>query len=415
MNMEKNPFERHFDSLETLADTISEVLKCPVTIEDASHKLVAYSTHDPQTDPARIATIIGRRVPEKVISALWRDGIIQQLVEKNEPLRISAIHDVGLGDRVAVAIRKQTDILGYIWVLEEHNRLDDHAIGYLNKAADAAKTMLLQLQMQKRKEEQGYSDFFWQLLTGHLKTNEAIRDKADKLGMQFPSVFQVIVMQFDEEISVKLYQQIQYTIKTAQHVRIVLTVTDRNRLILLAAPLAGRGTKDEYREEFAKLVRQMKSRFGAAPALEGGGSPYTDYTMVERSYQEALAVLSIKKSFPEETHSAFDYTELGYYRYMPAIAEEKRHHPYENRSLQKLREYDAEHSGDLLHTLDVFLRCDSNMKAAAEALHVHTNTLNYRLKRIAEIGGIDINDMDQKVTLYLEFKAAQYALATPRL
>jgi len=59
----------------------------------------------------------------------------------------------------------------------------------------------------------------------------------------------------------------------------------------------------------------------------------------------------------------------------------------------------------LLHTLEVFLYNDSNVKAAADLLHVHINTLTYRLKRIAEIGGIDLNNMDQKVTLYLDLKA----------
>lgn len=72
----QDPFKGTFGSLENLADTISEVLHCPVTIEDANHRLLAYSTHEDSTDPARIATIIGRRVPEKVINSLWRDGVI---------------------------------------------------------------------------------------------------------------------------------------------------------------------------------------------------------------------------------------------------------------------------------------------------------------------------------------------------
>lgn len=36
------------------------------------------------------------------------------------------------------------------------------------------------------------------------------------------------------------------------------------------------------------------------------------------------------------------------------------------------------------------------------------NTLNYRLKRISEVGGIDLTDMDQKVTLYLDIKAEKF-------
>lgn len=66
--------EWNFDSLEALVDAISETLQCPITIEDPNHSLLAFSSHEAQTDPVRIATIIGRKVPEKVVKALWRDG-----------------------------------------------------------------------------------------------------------------------------------------------------------------------------------------------------------------------------------------------------------------------------------------------------------------------------------------------------
>ncbi|GIQ62769.1 hypothetical protein PACILC2_13370 [Paenibacillus cisolokensis] len=60
-----NPFDRGFDSLDTLAEAIYGALRCPVTIEDANHRLLAYSSHEDMTDPARISTIMGRKVPQK--------------------------------------------------------------------------------------------------------------------------------------------------------------------------------------------------------------------------------------------------------------------------------------------------------------------------------------------------------------
>ncbi|SDG25976.1 Sugar diacid utilization regulator [Lentzea fradiae] len=51
----------------------------------------------------------------------------------------------------------------------------------------------------------------------------------------------------------------------------------------------------------------------------------------------------------------------------------------------------AEHP-DLLHTLRVFLECDHNRHRTAEKLHLHRNTLNYRLRRISEITGYNPAD-----------------------
>jgi DNA-binding PucR family transcriptional regulator len=407
MHMEEDPFEKSFESLEALAETINEVLGCPVTIEDVNHRLLAYSSHDPQMDTARIATIVGRRVPEKVISGLWRDGVIQRLVESQEPVRIPAISDIGLNDRVAIAIRKNRDILGYIWVVEVGKQLGDQELNQLKKAAQAAKTKLVQLHMQRRKEEEGHKDFFWQLLMGHLKSESTIKEKAEKLGVVVPASFHILVFQFVSEITEKWVQQFLDVISAAQQIRVVFHVVDNDQLILLSAPILQHPSKQDYAKSFIHFMDQIKSRFGSAFSEGGNGSFYQEYTMVEKSYQEALMVLQIKKQFPNETKNLFHYPDLGYYRFLPLILEEKRKRSFNNSCLDKLREYDREHNSSLLHTLNVFLSNDSNAKDAADVLHVHTNTLNYRLKRISEIGEINLTNMDQKVTLYLDLKTEQ--------
>lgn len=63
-------FDRFFDSMESLADTLSESLQSQVTIEDSNHHVIGYSSHEFESDPARISTIIGKRVPNTVIIGL---------------------------------------------------------------------------------------------------------------------------------------------------------------------------------------------------------------------------------------------------------------------------------------------------------------------------------------------------------
>ncbi|WP_019004584.1 PucR family transcriptional regulator [Cohnella laeviribosi] len=406
MNQNANPFDQTFDNLDTLADAIYGALRCPVTIEDANHRLLAYSSHEDMSDPARISTIMGRKVPEKVISTLWRDGVMKRLLQSELPIRISAMEEIGLGDRVAVAIRRNQDVLGYIWLLEVNGPLGDQGLHQLKRAADAARSQLIQLQMKTRKEEKSYHDFFWQLLTGHLQPDERVRDRAKQLDVRLPERYHVTVLQFEEAISEKLKQQIRYTLETTPFVRIVLhAVTDAQLVLLAAAPSPSVDDEEEQKEALFRMIRQMKQRFGISPVESGSGMIYSDYAMVERSYQEALTLLQIKRRFPEETSSASAYPDLGYYRYLPHILQEKQLHRFENPALQKLRKYDREHNSDLLQTLELFLSHDSNVKVTADLLHIHINTLTYRLKRIAEIGGIDLNNMDQKVTLYLDLKA----------
>lgn len=75
---------------------------------------------------------------------------------------------------------------------------------------------------------------------------------------------------------------------------------------------------------------------------------------------------------------------------------------YRNEVIEKLKEYDEENNTDLLNSLRVYLKNDSNVNLAAKKIHVHSNTMNYRLKRIAEICEIDLNDSSLKTNLYLD-------------
>ncbi|WP_052487468.1 hypothetical protein [Gordoniibacillus kamchatkensis] len=113
------------------------------------------------------------------MQSLWWQGIIPQLMKSDEPLHIFSITEIGLNDRVAISIRKDGEVLGYIWAIEINNRLDSTGLELLKKAEQIAKQKLLQIQNRKRKQEEGFREFFWQLLFGHLTSSDAIKEKAE--------------------------------------------------------------------------------------------------------------------------------------------------------------------------------------------------------------------------------------------
>ncbi|WP_127579012.1 PucR family transcriptional regulator [Paenibacillus koleovorans] len=407
--MDAHPFDRPFESLEALADTIYEVLRCPVTIEDANHRLLAYSSHDTETDPARTATIISRRVPEQVISGLWACGAIPKLMSGDEAVRISSLDDVGLGDRVAVAIRQNEETLGYIWLLDVHGRLDESGLRQLQAAAQAAKVKLLQLRQSRHKEAEEREELFWQLLTGHYKPDVAHHSRTHAPGITLPPQSAVVLFHLPAGLERAAKQQLHYLLTTTQRVRILLHVFARDQLIALVAPSRDKGDLHGDSVEFVHTFsRLVKERFQLAPLCAAVGSLVEGYASIPASYQRAQAIVKLKLQFPDALAGVLEYEELGYYRYMPAMLEQAKALHVPHRSLRKLQAYDAEHDSGLTATLRAFLAHNSHIKETAEALHVHVNTLTYRLKRIAEIGGIDLDDMDQKVSLYLEMKIGAY-------
>ncbi|MFI6294159.1 PucR family transcriptional regulator [Nonomuraea sp. NPDC050790] len=74
---------------------------------------------------------------------------------------------------------------------------------------------------------------------------------------------------------------------------------------------------------------------------------------------------------------------------------------FRTRLLGALEAYDAAHQTDLLETLQAFLEESGNWTSTSERLHVHVNTLRYRLKRIEELTGRSLNSWDERVDFML--------------
>ncbi|MGI8310453.1 PucR family transcriptional regulator [Saccharopolyspora hattusasensis] len=93
--------------------------------------------------------------------------------------------------------------------------------------------------------------------------------------------------------------------------------------------------------------------------------------------------------------------ELASHEVLLASAPDELRRSYRQRLLADLIEYDSAHDSGLLRTLRVFLDCSGSWSRCAKRLHVHVNTLRYRIQRIEEITGRDLAEFPSRVDFYL--------------
>ncbi|MEO3803219.1 helix-turn-helix domain-containing protein [Nonomuraea sp. B1E8] len=74
------------------------------------------------------------------------------------------------------------------------------------------------------------------------------------------------------------------------------------------------------------------------------------------------------------------------------------------RLLAPLLDYDRTHQSELVRTLRVYLDCAGSWNACAERLHVHVNTVRYRVRRIEELTGRDLSAMADRVDFFLALR-----------
>ncbi|MGL4649640.1 MAG: helix-turn-helix domain-containing protein [Caldilineaceae bacterium] len=98
------------------------------------------------------------------------------------------------------------------------------------------------------------------------------------------------------------------------------------------------------------------------------------------------------------------FGDLGLYQLLTALGTNPEAARFYRKTLGKLMAYDNEKHAELVATLEGFFACHGNLSQTAARMHIHRNTLTYRLEQIANITQLDLDDPDARFSLQLALK-----------
>jgi DNA-binding PucR family transcriptional regulator len=78
---------------------------------------------------------------------------------------------------------------------------------------------------------------------------------------------------------------------------------------------------------------------------------------------------------------------------------------YTLRVLGPVLEHDRRTGAELIATLQEFLACSGSWSRTAEALHLHVNTVRYRIERVEQLTGRDLSQFEDRVDVFLALKS----------
>jgi len=123
------------------------------------------------------------------------------------------------------------------------------------------------------------------------------------------------------------------------------------------------------------------------------GAPYTDPRKYGDSYAEAKSLIPKKDILPNPKHKkVISASTMGIYKYLFNSGNQKEIYNYCNERLTKLEEYDHANGTFLQETLLTYYMNGFSVGKTADALFIHRNSLQYRLAKIEELLGIELND-----------------------
>ncbi|MER7796622.1 helix-turn-helix domain-containing protein [Microbacterium sp. NPDC096154] len=185
----------------------------------------------------------------------------------------------------------------------------------------------------------------------------------------------------------------------------VMPLGDRELLMVVQWPdqaLEATAFTNEVRRLLSQAIRMTRGPLVGADAIGltiGLGRAAVGADAVRASDEEARRALDIGVRMGR-LGADVDLQSLGSYALITDLDPAQRR-AFADRYLGPLRRYDRERGGEFVATLETHLATGWSALQTAQRLHVHVSTLKYRLKRIAELTGLSLEDPEQRLCLQL--------------
>src|SRR5438309_11540580 len=122
----------------------------------------------------------------------------------------------------------------------------------------------------------------------------------------------------------------------------------------------------------------------------GVGGRCSDPAEIPRAYGQARRTIEIARRLGRHGQ-VVSFEDLGIHRLLLQVPDMGELRSFADEVLGRLSEYEVKHRSGYLRTFAIYLREGGSLQRAARLLHVHPNTVTYRLKRVEEITGLDLS------------------------
>ncbi|MFG3280491.1 PucR family transcriptional regulator [Streptomyces sp. NPDC048111] len=389
-----------------LANAIATLLDAPVTIEDRRSRILAFSGRQDEADPPRVASILARQVPERYLRIHEEHGVFKELYRSEGPIYIPppTLDDEVALPRMAIAVRAGDEILGSVWAALRKPLTPEREQAF-REAAKLVALHMLRFRAGTDAEHRLRAD----LVTTALEGGAGAVDALARLGLvNEPTLVMALgVEPGPDEDHAHLTAERQ---RLAGALAVHLTAVQPRSAVALLGDVAyalfpAAGDAAHARERALDVAANFLRRTGdRAGVVVGIGSVAQEPAALVRSRANADRVLRVLFSggTARRVASIADV-------YVDALLIELGDLALAHRDelagpLARLTAYDAKHNAHLVETLRAWLDAFGDVITASASVFVHPNTFRYRIRRVAEVGQLDLQDPSARFAAMLQLR-----------
>lgn len=394
-------YQSGMDDLFAVANAIAALVDAPVTIEDRNSRLLAFSSRQEEVDTWRVQTILRRQVPEDYTRTLEERGVFQEIYRSDRPVWVGPIAD-GEQGRAAIAVRAGDEILGTIWAVAAEPFDEERG----QALYDAAKLVAMHMVWQRADadvERRLRAELISTALESGPRTPETIR----RLGLKDePSVVLALTV-VGSGTELPLPAQLAVERKrladafalhlTAVHPRSAAGLVGDVAYGILPVTRGGEERAAEIAADFlARVDSRLRPLVGVGPLAPGSAALKRSRSGADR----ALRVLRSRVTGRQVARLDDVHLEA----LLLELADRVPQGDLPSGPVARLVAYDRAHQSSLVDTLRAWLDAFGDVAIASAAMYVHANTFRYRLRRAAEVGGLDLADPNARLAAMLQLR-----------
>lgn len=389
-----------FGDLFALANSAAATLEGPVIIDDDRMEVIAFSSLGDAIDEIRQQSILQRRPPREFIAWCETTGVLPRVRQSLRPVRVLPPDGA---TRLVTAIRGGTDILGYVWVAESKRPLDQQSEDLLAEIARVAALQLLRSRMSEDLDRRLRSDLLRNALAGRGNA-QTVTARLGLDGIACRLVAFVADGTGDQavgtpdQLGLRPLEDLVALRVEASRRRGAVTSCDRRIYALF--PVADDRPADEVATLAAEIVGQARRqlRTDLRGAVSGELADLDELVEARRNVDRLLNLPLLDESrrvvaFDDSVAQAImsELTEIILDR--PGLLQG---------GVAGMIVSDRDRGTEYLPSLSAYFEAGGDLTAASRTLYVHRNTLKYRLTRIRDVFGVDVEDPTQRLVAELQ-------------
>ncbi|WP_239024974.1 helix-turn-helix domain-containing protein [Rhodoligotrophos defluvii] len=391
-------------SVTSATSMIGKLLLNPIVVVDLTANLVV-AERSPRTDlcddaawQAAVHGSLGRQFMRAARNAgTTRPGEITDLdlVIGSKPIRLSAMIEPLIVDGNTV---------GALFVFPRMADFSDLDHLLLDSAKFALSVQMMRSHIRFSSESRGLSDLFAEIFEARWRNAEDVTARARRLGIDLSEPARLIAIDAtgaDKESGIASLELHRSIARIAHQQDSGVGVAALDGMIVCRVPGEDAKAEEKTRVLMRKILEEARWILDEAPAVVMS-KPFRGVEGHPAAWEECTRLVRLARRL--NRHGALTSKDFGPFPVLLSAADTQEIRAFIESTIGQILAHDREHGTAYIETLTEFLNQGCRSQACADAMGLHVTTLRYRLSRIHDLFGVEMDTPERRFTLELAIR-----------